>query len=246
VTLHLPTRALAALLHYPEEELRAALPEIEAALASDPDTRAAAPLARHLATGETLDRQEEYVGLFDRTRSVSLHLFEHVHGSGKERGPAMIELRELYLNAGLEPDVQELPDYLPMLLEFAAVAPEAGRKLLRDASPVLDLLHGRLLGRGSPYAAAVAACLALAGVRAERVAEAPEAETLEQLDAAWEEAAVTFGPGSDPAAECGTKAPNMDALRAARRPAPGVMPVVNPTPNRPAVLRRGIPAPAAE
>jgi len=146
VTLHLPTRALAALLHYPEEELRAALPEIEA------------PLARHLATGETLDRQEEYVGLFDRTRSVSLHLFEHVHGSGKERGPAMIELRERYLNAGLEPDVQELPDYLPMLLEFAAVAPEAGRKLLRDASPVLDLLHGRLLGRGSPYAAAVAAC----------------------------------------------------------------------------------------
>lgn len=235
--MHLPTRALAALLCYPEEGLRAALPEVRAALLADPATAGAAPLAGHLATGDLLDRQEEYVALFDRTRGLALHLFEHVHGDSRERGPAMIALREQYMEAGLFPAENELPDWLPMMLEYASVVPERGRQLLKDAAPILDLIHGRLASRGSPYALALRAALALAGVQpSSEVPEAPE-PTPEELDAAYEEAPVTFGPNADPAAEACGSAPALDRLRAARRPAPGVTPLTNPTPNRPAIRR---------
>lgn len=235
--MHSPTRALAALLCYPERPLRDALPEVRQALLADPATAPAAPLADALAAGDLLDRQEEYVALFDRIRGVALHLFEHVHGDGRERGPAMIALREQYMEADLFPAENELPDYLPMLLEYAAVAPERGRQTLRDAAPILDLIHGRLASRGSPYALALRAALALAGAQpSAEVAEAPE-PTPEELDAAYEEAPVTFGPASDPAAEACGSAPSLDRLRAARRPAPGVRPLTNPTPNRPAFRR---------
>lgn len=219
-------RALSALLCYPTADLQMALPEIDSALADHPALTPALPglraLARHLATSDLLDVQESYVGLFDRMRSLSLHLFEHVHGDSRERGPAMVELSGMYALAGLEPTAHELPDYLPMLLEYAAVAPEQGIALLANAAPILDLLHGRLASRESPYAAALQAVLLVAG-KGPSQAVMPEepAETPESLDAAWEEAAVVFGPGADPAAECGGDA-LAAKLRAARR---------NPTPN---------------
>lgn len=235
--MYAPIRALAALLCYPEEALREALPEVRAALRADPATAGAAPLAEALGEGDLLDRQEEYVALFDRTRGVALHLFEHVHGDSRERGPAMIALREQYMEAGLFPAENELPDYLPMLLEYVAVAPDRGRALLRDAAPILDLIHGRLASRRSPYALALRATLALAGVQpSAEVAEVAE-PTPEELDAAYEEAPVTFGPAADPAAEACGSAPSLDRLRAARRPAPGVRPMTNPNPNRPAIRR---------
>jgi nitrate reductase delta subunit len=227
-------RALAALLTYPTEALRAALPEVAQALAADPALHPALPglerLVGHLSAGELLDRQEEYVGLFDRTRSLCLNLFEHVHGDSRERGPAMVELLGIYAAAGLEPVGGELPDHLPLLLEHAAVAPEAGLALLGNAAPVLDLLHGRLAARQSPWAATLEATLLAAG-HAPGAVPPPEepAETPESLDAAWAEAPVVFGPGADPAAECGPEV--MAArLRAARR-AP------NPNPRRPAIRR---------
>lgn len=225
-------RALAALLAYPTEALLGALPDIRAVLAADAALRPALPaldqLTAHLAAGELLDLQEEYVGLFDRTRSLCLNLFEHVHGDSRERGPAMVELLGIYGAAGLEPVTGELPDHLPLLLEHAAMTGDTG--LLANAAPILDLLHGRLLARGSPWAGALDGALRAAGREPGVVPAAPEPEqTAESLDKEWAEAPVVFGPGADPTAECGPEV--MAArLRAARR-AP------NPNPRRPEIRR---------
>ncbi len=218
-------RALAALLSYPSAELQAALPEVHAALAADaalaPAMHGLNRLVRRLGQ-PLLDVQEDYVGLFDRTRSLCLNLFEHVHGDSRERGPAMVELNDIYLAAGLEPATGELPDHLPSLLEYAAVDPRRGAELLANAAPVLDLLHGRLAKRGSDYASVLHAALLFAGRQpAALPLEAEAVETPAQLDALWAEAPVLFGPGSDPAAECGTEV-LAAKLRAATR---GAMPV---------------------
>lgn len=224
-------RALAALLAYPTGDQHAALPEICDALAADPVLAPALPgllaLADHLETGDLLDRQEEYVGLFDRTRSLCLNLFEHVHGDSRERGPAMVELLGIYAAAGLEPATGELPDYLPLLLEHAAVAPEAGIPLLANAAPLIDLLRARLAERASPWAAVLAATLLVAGQEAVATVPAEPEQTLEDIDREWEETQVLFGTGADPAAECGTDV-LAAKLRAARR-AP------NPNPSRPVI-----------
>lgn len=218
-------RALAALLSYPTGGLKYALPELRAALDADAALAPARPglhrLLDHLATTPLLDLEEEHVALFDRTRSLSLNLFEHVHGDSRERGPAMVELNGIYAAAGLEPTAGELPDYLPMLLEYAAVEPARGAELLANAAPVLDLLHGRLDGRGAPQAAVLLAALAFAGQAPGQVPATPEPEqTAEQLDAAWAEAPVVFGPGGDPAADCGVDALAAQLRAATRSPTP--------------------------
>jgi nitrate reductase delta subunit len=199
-------RILSALLHYPDEALRGALPEIIAALGTAgfraPHDAALARLCRRLAMGDLLDRQAAYSALFDRGRACSLHLFEHVHGDTRNRGPAMVALVEAYQSAGYAPPANELPDYLPLFLEFLAVAPAAlARDLLCQAVPILDQLHARLAGRGTAdaraYAAVVAAALAEAGAAAQAKAEAEEDDP-EQIDREWEDAPVTFGPEADP------------------------------------------------
>lgn len=226
---HTP-RALSALLSYPTADLIAALPDIETILATSPAQAALHDLIVSLRETDLLDAQERYVQLFDRTRSLSLHLFEHVHGDGRERGPAMVELNGIYAAAGLFPDTHELPDYLPMLLEFCSVDAEQGRMLLCNAAPVIDLIHGRLVAHGSPYAAVLRAALLFCDVRpSERKQTAPARETPEEMDRNWEEAAVLFGPGADPKAECGADMLAAKMRAAARTP--------NPNPRRP-ILRR--------
>lgn len=223
-------RALAALLSYPTADLIAALPEIEAILADSPAKAGLRELVASLRDTDLLDAQERYVQLFDRTRSLSLHLFEHVHGDGRERGPAMVELNGIYAAAGLMPDTHELPDYLPMLLEFCSVDAEQGRMLLRNAAPVIDLIHGRLVAHGSPYAAVLRSALLFCDIQPSKRKQAAEPrETHEEIDRNWEEAAVLFGPGADPKAECGADMLAAKMRAAARTP--------NPTPRRP-ILRR--------
>lgn len=232
-------RALAALLSYPTDDLLGALPDIRVALKADPVLAPAMPaldrLVTHLAQGDPLDLQEEHVALFDRSRGLCLNLFEHVHGDGRERGPAMVELKGIYAAAGLEADAAELPDYLPMMLEYAAIDPARGAELLGNAALVLDLLHGRLTARSSPHEAVLHAALIFAGAQMGGVpiTDSPD-PTPEEMDAAYEDAAVIFGPGADPAAECGVDsiAPKMRA--ATRRP----LNDPNPTPQRRPVIRR--------
>lgn len=206
-------KALSLLLCYPTAELQAAMPEIGAILAADPriapTTRALLQdMTDDLAQGDLFDLQERYTMLFDRSRTLSLNLFEHVHGESRDRGGAMVDLIETYRAAGFEPATTELPDHLPVLLEFLATRPtREAQEILADAAHILDVLCSRLERRESGYAAAFAALSSLAGGGADAEAVAgmlaqPEDDPndLAALDAVWEETEVTFGP--DPNAGC--------------------------------------------
>ena len=105
-------------------------------------------LIDEIAGADLLDAQERYVGLFDQSRSLSLHLFEHVHGESRDRGQAMIDLRGLYEGAGLSIAAAEPPDYLPMLLEFLSTRPlEQARELLGQTSHIVAAIAQRLRKR---------------------------------------------------------------------------------------------------
>jgi nitrate reductase delta subunit len=206
-------KALSLILSYPTAELQVAMPAIAEALTTDlriaPEIRTAiARLTDDLAQGDLYDLQESYVMLFDRSRSLSLNLFEHVHGESRERGGAMVSLIETYRAAGFEPATTELPDHLPVLLEFLSTRPFAeAQDTLADAAHILVVLSGRLQRRDSGYAAAFAALSGLAGGNGDADAVAgmlaePEDDPtdLAALDAVWAETEVTFGP--DPNAGC--------------------------------------------
>ncbi len=202
---------LSTLLRYPDETLRADLPDVLAEIATagfaDHDRRALERLVRRLGAGDPLDRQDDFVRLFDRGRSTSLHLFEHVHGDTRNRGPAMVELAAIYDANGFAMSGHELPDYLPLVLEFCAVAPaETAANLLSQAGPLLQQIHAKLMARGLPaargYAAVLAAVLAEVALAptslpTEANDEADE-DDLAAIDAAYEDQPVVFGPESDP------------------------------------------------
>lgn len=200
-------RALALLLSYPTEEAAALMPSAMQALAVDGIVplalvRPLAPLAQELAQDDLYEVQSRYVDLFDRTRSLSLQLYEHVHGESRDRGQAMVELLKLYSAHGLELTAKELPDHLPVFLEFLSQRPaEEAAALLGQAAHVLEALRERLEKRQSIYARVFDVLVAL--VEADRNPEALKAlmqepednpDDLEALDRAWAEEQVTFGP----------------------------------------------------
>ena len=206
-------KAISLVLSYPTRDLQAAMPEIGAVLASDTrltaaTRRALRPLVETLRDGDIYDLEEQYVMLFDRSRTLSLNLFEHVHGESRDRGGAMVSLLETYRDGGFEPATSELPDHLPVLLEFLSTRPFVEmQETLADAAHIFEALNARLVRRESPYAAVFAALLQLSGAKANREAVAelldqPETDPndLEALDAVWEESEVRFGP--DPNAGC--------------------------------------------
>ncbi len=206
-------KAFSALLSYPDAELIAAIPELRQALRDDglfgPRRLASLdPLLNRLAGSDLIDAQEAYVLLFDRSRTLSLNLFEHIHGESRDRGGAMVDLLETYRAGGFDLVGPELPDHLPVLLEFLSTRPvEEARATLGDAGAILVALAERLIRRESDYAALLVALVDFA--RAEATSEEAQAllaepldnpEDLEALDAAYAEAQVVFGP--DPNAGC--------------------------------------------
>lgn len=206
-------KALSLILSYPTVELQKAMPEIAAVLMSDTRLTSAArrdlaPLIDALEQDDIYALEEAYVGLFDRSRTLSLNLFEHVHGESRDRGGAMVSLVETYRDAGFEPVTSELPDHLPVLLEFLATRPaDEAQDVLADAAHIFAALIERLNRRESPYAAVFAALTQLAGVQADDAAVAEllaepdvDPDDLKALDAIWEESEVLFGP--DPNAGC--------------------------------------------
>lgn len=206
-------KALSLLLSYPTRDLQRAMPEIGGVLAAETRLTAVArrdlrPLVEALAAGDIYELEEQYVMLFDRSRTLSLNLFEHVHGESRDRGGAMVSLVETYREGGFDPATSELPDHLPVLLEFLATRPEGeAREVLADAAHIFEVLRERLLRRDSAYAAVFAALTQLAGGTADAeivqdLLAQPEADPndLEALDAVWEESEVRFGP--DPNAGC--------------------------------------------
>jgi nitrate reductase delta subunit len=202
-------RILARLLTYPDLEFMAALPEIEAAILAEPafgarERAGLLSLARRLRSQDLIEVEEGYVGLFDRVRSLSLHLFEHVHGESRARGQAMVDLLEVYRRQGVELDVNELPDYLPVFLEFLSLLPEPQvTEMLDDAGDVLDALHGRLVKRESAYATVFQALLTMARRKPSEPPAELEDESPEALDRAWEDQAVTFMGAETPGGDSG-------------------------------------------
>ncbi len=197
-TLARTLRALAHLLRYPDAELRAHLDELAAALHAERALAAAQraaldALVAELAGARGLAAEAVYVELFDRGRGTSLNLFEQVHGESRERGPAMISLIRTYEQAGLELQPGELPDHLPVLLEYASTQPaRQARAFLGEFAHLLRALHTALARRASAYAAVPAALLALAGEAAGEVALPEEPP----LDEAWAEPAAFDGCAS--------------------------------------------------
>ncbi|UCI22914.1 nitrate reductase molybdenum cofactor assembly chaperone (plasmid) [Mesorhizobium sp. B2-1-8] len=202
---HKTFKALSALLAYPTEELSAAIPEITAALAAERLVSNNAieqlhPLLGDLCIMNLYDLQERYVELFDKTRRHSLHLFEHIHGESRDRGQAMVDLVEHYQRAGLLVTANELPDFIPLFLEFLSDRPlDEARGLLNETAHIFSLLEERLAKRNGGYAAVFTAALSIVN-QAAMITDAAETndepDDLAAIDAAWEETAVTFGPGN--------------------------------------------------
>lgn len=218
----LTLRALAWLLRYPDEPMRASLEPLRDALHTE-RALAAGRLAEldalidRLASLAPLRAEAEYVDLFDRGRRTSLHLFEHVHGDSRDRGPAMIDLTQTYERAGLLLGDGELPDFLPVVLEFASTQPPVqAAEFLRETAHIVRALFTALLERGTPYAAVFAAALDLAGEKAERV-PLPEEPA---LDESWAEPEAFGGCSSNGQARADAPQP-IQIHRKAGAPRPG-------------------------
>jgi len=191
-------RVFAALLSYPDAERRSHLPEMKAIVQREralSATRLAEldALIDTLRRNDPLDVEAEYVQLFDRGRATSLHLFEHVHGDSRERGPAMIDLAQTYAKAGLYLADGEMPDFLPVALEFASTQPpREARAFLAEMAHILNAIFAALEQRRSAYASVIGALLELAGEKARAVAVAAD----EPIDVVWEEPPVFDGCSS--------------------------------------------------
>jgi len=213
-SLRYPLRALAAMLGYPDEEVRTHADDLADVLAVQPGlTREERSAVEHftawLRDDDLLEIQGTYVETFDRSKKVSLYLFEHVYGESRDRGPAMVELRNAYAEQGLVIDCRELPDFLPLFLEFCAELPEAeARSWLDEVGEILQQVHVRLVDRDSRYAVPLCVLLRMLGLEPlpEALMRASAGEerddTRAVLDRTWMEAPVTFGP-DQPRTSCG-------------------------------------------
>ncbi|MEI2779809.1 MAG: nitrate reductase molybdenum cofactor assembly chaperone [Candidatus Competibacter sp.] len=197
-------KVLSALLCYPQADMQAALGEMadvldREKLVPERERRALRAFMERLERADLMELQERYVATFDRGRALSLHLFEHVHGQSRDRGQAMVNLLEVYRRHGFELDAHELPDYIPLFLEYLAQRPMGeALDMLADAMHVMALLGARLAERGSDYRAIFDALAAVVGepadiadIRRQAAAEGPD-ETIVNMDKIWEEEAVTF------------------------------------------------------
>jgi nitrate reductase delta subunit len=187
-------RALSALLSYPSREMQQALPEIADVVRAAPllaarERSGLLELVDELGSSDLLEIEERYVDLFDRGRALSLHLFEHLHGDSRDRGEAMVDLKRIYERAGFELSARELPDYLPVLLEYLSCRDLAEtRTMLADCAHIMATIGRSLIARGSRYAAVLQALIAIAGESPIDAAKVPPArERAEHLDRDWAE-----------------------------------------------------------
>ena len=202
-------RVLAALLGYPDAQMRGSLPQMRELLrderaVSAPRQAELEVLMDGLQRAEPLEAEAAYVELFDRGRATSLHLFEHVHGDSRDRGPAMIDLGQTYEKAGLILAEGELPDYLPAVLEFVSTQPpREARAFLGEMAHIFNAIFGALQQRESAYASVLGALLELAGEKSQPVKPAAE----EPLDESWAEPVVFDGCSSKGQAKPGQAQP---------------------------------------
>ncbi len=220
----LTLRVLARLLSYPDAELRGHLGDLRAALHSEQALGARRleeldALLMSMRLRDPIELEVDYVQLFDRGRSTSLHLFEHVHGDSRDRGPAMIDLAQTYEKAGLYLAEGELPDYLPVVLEFVSTQPaKEARAFLGEMTHILNAIFSALVKRDSAYASVLGALLEIAGEKAQAVKVAEEPP----LDESWEEPAVFGGCSTEGQAKPGQPQPVRIVRKTAAGAAQGV------------------------
>ena len=202
-------KILSALLCYPQADTQAALNEMADVLGREkllPERErwALQAFMNRLEQTDLLEWQERYVATFDRGRALSLHLYEHIHGQSRDRGQAMVNLLDVYRQHGFELSARELPDYIPLFLEYLAQRPMGeALDLLADAMHVMALLGARLAEQDSDYHVVFDALATLVGeptdieaIRQQAATEGPD-ETIVNMDKIWEEEAVTFLANQD-------------------------------------------------
>lgn len=208
-------KILSLLLSYPSYEQKQAIGVLEQTLSEEKllnqeQLLNLEPLFSEFKQQHLLDLQENYVHLFDRTRALSLNLFEHIHGESRDRGQAMVNLKSEYEKHGLDMDSQELPDYLPIFLEFISLLPEEeAEDYLTQVLPIIIAIESRLGKRESYYQGVFKILISMAGeVTDEKqlsellAVEMDDPDNFEAIDKLWEETEVKFGPSNNPTDGC--------------------------------------------
>lgn len=196
-------KALACLLLYPDAALKDNLDEIRGALQSGeriplPQKEALLLFIKHMRETPMADLQKDYVRTFDIGKRASLNLFEHMHGDSRERGAAMLRLKKLYEERGLEIQGIEMPDYLPMFLEFlSGLSAQESQIYLESAAKHIAALDTELRKEESPWQAVTGAVLSLTGYQPEPLK--PERDDLiPQTEAESFDSPVRFSGNADP------------------------------------------------
>ncbi|MDK9604814.1 nitrate reductase molybdenum cofactor assembly chaperone [Lelliottia wanjuensis] len=190
-------KIIALLIEYPDEALWESRDEALSLIAQDAPQLL--PFAQQHLGAALLDKQAQWCEVFERGRATSLLLFEHVHAESRDRGQAMVDLMGQYEKAGLALDCRELPDYLPLYLEYLSIiSDDEAREGLQNVAPILALIGGRLKQRDVPQYQLFDALLALAASKltsdsvTKQVATEQRDDTRQALDAVWEEEQVKF------------------------------------------------------
>lgn len=203
-------KVLGLLMSYPKTEWVAHLDELGPLLLEEnflprKQLRAVLAFIDELKSADLYSLQEEYCSTFDRGRSHCLHLFEHIHGESRDRGQAMVNLSDAYEEKGFFIDQAELPDYIPMFLEFLSLCPQnEAVTLLGEPIDIMATIETRLKKRDSSYAVLFDALVALSKVKPskEKIQEVMDQEleddSLEAMDKEWEEAAAFGGQPDQP------------------------------------------------
>jgi len=196
--MSLTLRVLARLLSYPDDALREHLDELRQALRHEAALQPARlaelnALIDSLGVQNAIDAEADYVQLFDSGRRTSLHLFEHVHGDSRDRGPAMIDLAQTFEAAGLYLAEGEMPDHLPVVLEYASTQPpREAQAFLAEMAHIFNVIFSALDKRRSRYASLLGALIDLAGEKCAPVNVPDEAP----IDEGWAEPAAFDGCSS--------------------------------------------------
>ncbi|MEE9684792.1 nitrate reductase molybdenum cofactor assembly chaperone [Lelliottia amnigena] len=190
-------KIIALLIEYPDETLWENKAEALSLIAQDAPMLL--PFAQQHLEASLLDKQAQWCEVFERGRSTSLLLFEHVHAESRDRGQAMVDLMSQYEKAGLQLDCRELPDYLPLYLEYLSIVPDAeAREGLQNVAPILALIGGRLKQRDVAHYQLFDALLTFAQSPltsdsvTNQVSTEQRDDTRQALDAVWEEEQVKF------------------------------------------------------
>jgi len=204
-------KALGILLCYPTKEWQEGVVELaelinREAILKPKDREEILAFAADAAASDLFDLQEAYVDAFDRVRSLSLHLFEHVHGESRDRGQAMVDLAGVYAEHGYELSSSELPDYLPVFLEFLSILPNhEAVEMLGDPLHVIEALSKRLAERGAMQHVILDSLIRFMGKDPTKVTPRPRSEVIDfaAMDKEWEEKPIEFLGASAPAATSG-------------------------------------------